>query len=76
MAENQGNVVQYRADRVTDLLEGLAATAGPAGLDKAIDEALARDPLLLFRMKQILQDDPVRLALAQDYLKSGRHHLP
>ena len=76
MAENQGNVVQYHADRVTDLLEGLAATAGPAGLDKAIDEALARDPLLLFRMKQILQDDPVRLALAQDYLKSGRHHLP
>ncbi len=76
LGENEANVVQYRADRVTDLLEGLATTAGPAGLDKAIDEALARDPLLLFRMKQILQDDPARLALAQDYLKSGRHHLP
>jgi hypothetical protein len=76
MAENEGNVAQYRADHITDLLEGLAGTGGPAGLQKAIDRALATDPTVLLRMKVVLAGDPVRLAIARDLLKSTHHRLP
>ena len=76
MAENEGNVAQNRADHITDLLEGVAGTGGPAGLQKAIDVALATDPTVLLRMKVVLAGDPVRLAIVRDLLKSTDHRLP
>lgn len=76
MAQNEGNIEQYRADRITDLFEGLAAAGGPAGLEKALTNAMQGDPILLIRLKMLLIKDPARLAIVEDLLKSTKVRLP
>jgi hypothetical protein len=76
IAENEGNLAQYRADRISDLFEGLAAGGGPAGLEKALKTAIDGDPLLPYRLKFILAKDPARLAIVNDLLRSTKLRLP